>query len=90
MEMSDDWTMEVARDIGERLLAEAVERGEGVTWYAHEHIHGSRPRRVEHRLQGGSLYRGSAGISLFLTELGRLAGRADLLELAGRAFRHAL
>lgn len=84
------WADEAAVDIGERLLADAVVDGPAATWWVHEPVEGAAPPATERRLARGSLYGGTAGIALFLTELATVTGRRDFRNVARMALEHAL
>ena len=87
---SNHWAEEAAVSIGEWILREAVEQGEGLSWYAWQAEREKTPRTFERRLVGGSLYGGTAGIALFLAELGRITGSGELLIAARLALLHSI
>jgi hypothetical protein len=89
MGVNGSWAVRAALEIGERLLASAIPVGDGATWEVSEVVAGSHPTETERRRAGGTVYRGTAGISLFLTELGRLTGHGDLLDCSRLALEHA-
>jgi len=84
------WADNAAVDIGERLLADAVIDGPTATWWVQEAVEGVFPSKTERRLARGSLYGGTAGIALFLTELAAITRRHDFRSLARLALEHAL
>ena len=65
-------------------IAERIARVAEDTWETAEQ--GERPAPAGE----GDLYRGSAGVALFLLRLGRQTGCARTLERAGSALRHAV
>ena len=90
IDVTPGWASAAATAVGEWLVSQARPRDSRTTWYVYEHVPGSRPTRRERRLAGGSLYRGTAGIGLFLSELGRVCGRAEFLDVARGAIWHAI
>ncbi len=89
MRIGQGWSLAIAKRIADRLLARAENRDGGLQWTASETIRGTYPPRSELKPVEWGMYRGNAGIALFLTETARLSGRDDLLEAARRALVHA-
>lgn len=84
------WADNAAVAIGERLVADVVADDSTATWWTNELVKGASPPRTEPQLAGGSLYAGTAGIALFLAELGAVTGRRDFQDLARVALAHAM
>lgn len=90
MPVTTGWSIEAAERIAVDIMTAAQPCEGGLVWEAHEAVRGSYPPRAERQPIGWNLYRGTSGIALFLTELGRLTGRGDLLDAARGALGHAV
>lgn len=90
MPVTTGWSIEAAERIAADIMAAAQPSEAGLVWEAHEAVRGSYPPRAKRQPIGWNLYRGTSGIALFLTELGRLTGRGDLIDAARGALGHAV
>jgi len=84
---SADRLVEQAAAIGERLLRQAIPRGEELFWSGLDAVN-----ETDYRVHvaTGDLYSGNTGIALFLAQLGHISGRHEFTEAARAAFRGAL
>lgn len=85
-----DAALEVAHRIARRLAMNALWSGDACTWMIL--ANGSAGRETlssQQEVAGEHLYRGTAGIGMFLAECTRLTGDRELHKTAAGAFRHA-
>lgn len=82
--------LDTANRIAARLLLSARWNAGACTWdvLVPERVPGERRAHVEPA--GGTLYQGSSGIALFLTELHRHSATPEVLAAAAGGLRHAL
>ncbi|SDD30245.1 lanthionine synthetase LanC family protein [Auraticoccus monumenti] len=78
----------VVERVVDALLGGAITTGQDVGWPTWELSPEGRPTTV--RAGHPALYDGDAGVAWALAELGTLTGRAEAVELAGRAIRGAV
>jgi hypothetical protein len=86
--MDRDHSLEVAHRIGRRIVRRASWRGEACTWEVAVLDAATGGNRFE--AAAGGVYQGTAGIALFLGELHRATGDAEVGRTAAGALRHAL
>jgi lantibiotic biosynthesis protein len=83
--------LEGAARIANRLAAQAIWDGDRCTWMVAD-ADPTQPTAagVKRTIAGSSIYKGTAGIGLFLTEFGAVSGDAAAIRHARGAFRHAI
>lgn len=84
--MDDDAALGVALAIGRHLCTTALKAADRCTWTGFEL---SAEGQTRYQTLGPTLYSGTAGIGLFLAELGRATDAGDLADVARAALRQA-
>lgn len=83
--------LDIAQQIGDRLVGQAEWAGGACTWTIQKNDFTQFPKRVTVPSRAGAgLYRGTAGIALFLGELHQLSPDASVRRTAEGAARYAL
>jgi lantibiotic biosynthesis protein len=86
---SDDAFLGVAAAIGQRIVSEAVWHGGRCSWVGAV-AEPALAHRAELRALGPDLYEGTAGVGLFLAQLGCATGEDSFRTTAVGALRHAV
>jgi lantibiotic modifying enzyme len=86
---SDAALVDLASAIGRRIVEEAVWHDGRCTWIGAT-ADPRQPWRLKYRALGPRVYEGTAGVALFLAQLGTLTGDASARRTAVGALRHAL
>jgi lantibiotic biosynthesis protein len=91
MRTSYDAFLQTAASIGRRITGQAIWSGGACTWLVTSGDPAAPASgRAIRKPANGSVYNGTAGIALFLTELHRLAPDAEIRRAAEGAVAHAL
>ena len=85
---SDGAFLDAAATIGSGLAASAVWHGDRCAWVGAE-ADVEEPSRPHYRALAGDIYDGTAGVALFLAELGAVTGDPAHRSTAAGAIRHA-
>lgn len=86
--MQHEW-LDTAVSIARRVVSTALWHGDRCTWTVHVPDRIPGVLRAHAEPAAGTLYQGTAGIALFLTEVFRQTGDARFLTTAEGALRHA-
>jgi lantibiotic biosynthesis protein len=86
---SDGAFLSAAASIGRRIVSEAVWHDGQCSWTGVV-TNPALPTRAEYRALGPNLYRGTAGVGLFLSQLSSVTGEEPVRHAAVGALRHAV
>ncbi len=81
--LNSDELLEEAIEIGNSLVANAIQTGNGCKWIDLDYMF--KANRYQLQPLNDSLYMGRAGVSLFLAALGKITGKPEFQEVAKAA-----